>query len=76
MMQSIAIAVFQEASEAFTVGLMEVAKFCAIHGKRVGIYSKDMTLARHLREDLALHYCDQNHHKMASNEVNNEWQMS
>ena len=28
------------------------------------IYLKEMTLARHLREDFALHYCDQNHHKI------------
>ena len=36
MIQSIALAVIQEASEAFTVGLMKDANFCAIHGKLVG----------------------------------------
>ena len=48
-MQSIALAAVHEASEAFTVGLMEDANLCAIHGKRVGVAVKDMKLARRLR---------------------------
>ena len=48
-MQSIALAAVHEASEAYTVGLMEDANLCAIHGKRVGVLPKDMQLARRLR---------------------------
>ena len=53
-MQSIALAAVHEASEAFTVGLMEDANLCAIHGKRVGVLPKDMRLARHLRGEDSL----------------------
>ena len=53
-MQSIALAAVHEASEAFTVGLMEDANLCAIHGKRVGVLPKDMQLARRLRGEDAL----------------------
>ena len=55
-MQSIALAAVHEASEAFTVGLMEDANLCAIHGKRVGVLPKDMQLARRLRGEDALDY--------------------
>ena len=55
-MQSIALAAVHEASEAFTVGLMEDANLCAIHGKRVGVFPKDMQLARRLRGEDALDY--------------------
>jgi histone H3 len=54
--QSIALAAVHEASEAFTVGLMEDANLCAIHGKRVGVLPKDMQLARRLRGEDALDY--------------------
>ena len=53
-MQSIALAAVHEASEAFTVGLMEDANLCAIHVKRVGVTPKDMQLARCLRGEDAL----------------------
>ena len=50
-MQSMALAAVHEASEAFTVGLMEDANLCAIHGKRVGVKPKDIQLAQRLRGD-------------------------
>ena len=50
-MQSIALAAVHEAREAFTVGLMEDANLCAIHGKRVGVFPKDIQLAQRLRGD-------------------------
>ena len=46
-----ALAAVHEASEAFTVGLMEDANLCAIHGKRVGVFPKDIQLAQRLRGD-------------------------
>ena len=50
-MQSMALAAVHEASEAFTVGLMEDANLCAIHGKRVTVFPKDIQLAQRLRGD-------------------------
>ena len=50
-MQSIALATIQEASETYTVGGMEDANLCAIHGKRVGVKPKDIQLAQRLRGD-------------------------
>ena len=50
-MQSLALAAVHEASEAFTVGLMEDANLCAIHGKRVTVFPKDIQLAQRLRGD-------------------------
>jgi len=41
----------QEAAEAFLVGLFEDANLCAIHGKRVTVFPKDMELARRIRGD-------------------------
>mmetsp|Transcript_9302 Transcript_9302/g.16446 ORF Transcript_9302/g.16446 Transcript_9302/m.16446 type:complete len:189 (+) Transcript_9302:108-674(+) len=39
----------QEAAEAHLVGLFEDTQHCAIHGKRVTVMTKDMSLARRLR---------------------------
>ena len=47
--QSRAILAMQEASEAYLVGLFEDTNLCAIHGKRVTIFPKDMILARRIR---------------------------
>jgi histone H3/H4 len=44
-----AILAFQEAAEAFLVGLFEDMNLCAIHRGRVTIAPKDMTLVRRLR---------------------------
>ena len=41
----------QEACEAYLVGLFEDTNLCAIHGKRVTIFPKDMILARRIRGD-------------------------
>ena len=40
--QTTALLAIQEASEAYTVGLMEDSNLCAIHGKRVMIMPKDI----------------------------------
>ena len=76
-MQSLALAAVHEASEAFTVGLMEDANLCAIHGKRVGVIPKDIQLARRIRGEDALD------HRLPAKEtttekvqvalVNNKW---
>ena len=47
--QSGAIMALQEASEAYLVGLLEDANFCAVHAKRVTIMPKDIQLARRIR---------------------------
>ena len=39
----------QEAAEAYLVGLFEDTNLCAIHAKRVTIFSKDIQLARRIR---------------------------
>ena len=44
-LQSSAVLVLQEASEAFLVGLMEQANLCAIHAKRVTIMPQYIQLA-------------------------------
>lgn len=51
--QSFALLALQEASEAYLVGLFEDTNLCAIHGKRVTIYPKDMQLARRIRGERA-----------------------
>ncbi|KXJ85159.1 histones H3 and H4 [Microdochium bolleyi] len=48
--QSAAIGALQESAEAYLTSLFEDTNLCAIHGKRVTIQSKDMQLARRLRE--------------------------
>ena len=40
---------YQEAAEAYHVGLFEDTNLCAIHAKRVTIKPKDLQLARHIR---------------------------
>lgn len=44
---------FQEASEAYLVGLFEDTNLCAIHAKRVTIMPKDIQLARRIRGERA-----------------------
>ena len=51
-MQSIALAAVHEASEAYTVGLMEDVNLCAIHAKRVTVMPKDIQLARRIRGEV------------------------
>lgn len=47
------ISLFQEASEAYLVGLFEDTNLCAIHAKRVTIMPKDIQLARRIRGERA-----------------------
>jgi len=47
--QSRAVFALQVASEAYLVGLLEDAKLCAIHAKRVTILPEDIQLARRIR---------------------------
>jgi histone H3 len=47
--QSSALAALQEAAEAYLISLFEDTNLAAIHGKRVTIQPKDMTLARRMR---------------------------
>nr|KAG5709075.1 hypothetical protein BaRGS_004714 [Batillaria attramentaria] len=44
---------FQEAAEAYLVGLFEDTNLCAIHAKRVTIMPKDIQLARRIRGERA-----------------------
>lgn len=48
-MTSSAIAAFQDAAEAYLVGLLQDTNLCAIHARRVTVFPKDMQLARRLR---------------------------
>ena len=48
--QSQALIALQEASEAYMVSLFHDTNLCAIHAKRVTAGSKDLRLARNLRE--------------------------
>ena len=76
-MQSMALAAVHEASEAFTVGLMEDANLFAIHGKRVGVIPKDIRLARRIRgEDAFDHRSPAKEitpEKVRMTLVNNKW---
>ena len=47
--QASAIEALQEASETYLVELFEDTNLCAIHGKRVTIFPKDLQLARRIR---------------------------
>ena len=47
--QSSAFDALQEAAEAYLVSLFEDSNLCAIHGKRVTLYPKDLQLARRIR---------------------------
>jgi histone H3 len=49
--QSKAVAVLQEAAEAYLVSLLEDTNICAIHAKRVTITPRDMQLAMRIRGD-------------------------
>lgn len=49
--QSSAILALQEASEAYLVGLFELANLCALHAKRVTVMPQDIQLARRIRGD-------------------------
>ena len=50
-LQSMAVLAFQEAGEAFLVGLLEQANLCTIHVKQVTIMPKDIQLAQRIRGD-------------------------
>lgn len=52
-MQAAAVAVLQEASEAYLVSLFEDTNLCAIHARRVTIMPKDIQLARRIRGERA-----------------------
>ncbi len=47
--QMSALNALQEASEDYMVGIFEDANLCAIHGKRVTIFPKDIQLSRRIR---------------------------
>ena len=51
--QSTAVMAWQEASEAYLVGLFEGTNLCAIDGKHVTIMPKDIQLARRIRGERA-----------------------
>ena len=44
---------FQEAAEAYLVGLFEDTNLCAIHARQVTIMPKDIQLARRIRGERA-----------------------
>ncbi|KAJ6624889.1 histone H3 protein [Mycena sp. CBHHK59/15] len=44
-----ALTALQEATEAYLMSLFEDTQLCALHGKRVTIMTRDMTLARRMR---------------------------
>ena len=46
------IKAFQEAGEAYLVGIFEDANLCAIHAKRVTIMPKDIQLVRRIRGEM------------------------
>ena len=48
-MQSMALLAFQEALEAYLVGLFNDTNECTLHAKRVTIMPKDMKLTRHIQ---------------------------
>jgi len=48
-----AVLALQEASEAYLEGLLQDAQLGAIHGKRVNVISKDIQLARRIRDERA-----------------------
>ena len=50
--QLLALLALQEAAENYTVGLLEDAKMCAIHGKRITIQARDILLARRIRGEV------------------------
>ncbi len=50
--QSTALEALHQAAEAYLVRLFEDSNLCAIHGKRVTLMPKDMTLARKIRNEV------------------------
>jgi histone H3/H4 len=52
--QTSAIMAMQEAREAHLVGLFEDVNFLAIHCKRVTILTRDLALARRIRNELTI----------------------
>ena len=46
--QSTAIMALQDAGEAFLMGLLEQANYCAIHAKHVTVMPKNIQLAYHI----------------------------
>ena len=59
-----ALLALQEALEAFVVKLFKDTFLCAVHAKRVTIFSKDMQLARRIRGGSAIyqHFAVKNDH--------------
>ncbi|XP_055343266.1 histone H3-like [Paramacrobiotus metropolitanus] len=49
--QAVALQALQEASEHFLISLFEDVNLCAVHGRRVTIMPRDMTLVLRLRRD-------------------------
>ena len=49
--QASAVLAIQDATEAYMVGLLGDSNLCAIHAKRVTLFSRDLKLARRLRGD-------------------------
>ena len=45
--------IYQQAAEAYLIGLFEDTLLCAVHAKRVTIMPKDMQLARRIRGERA-----------------------
>ena len=50
--QSTALEALHQAAEAYLVRLFEDSNLCAIHGKRVTLMPRDMTLARKIRNEI------------------------
>ena len=59
-----ALLALQEALEAFVVELFKDTFLCAVHAKRVTIFSKDMQLARRIRGGSTIyqHFAVKNDH--------------
>ena len=53
LLHCLTLTLFQEASEAYLVGLFEDTNLCAIHAKRVTIMPKDIQLVRRIRGERA-----------------------
>lgn len=50
-LQPAAVLAMQEAAESYIVGLFEDNQLCAIHAGRVTVMTKDMSLARRIRNE-------------------------
>jgi len=51
--QASAVLALQEAAEAYLFGPFQDAQLCAVHSKRVTVMSKDIQLARRIRDERA-----------------------